>query len=89
MRLHRRAKIGHSFLATFLIQADFQIIGALRRKLSLLLLSEISNLDICLAHRAFSLNLAFGRYIDTTICALTRSRQVNEACVQRSLWTRY
>ena|SRR5271163_4796091 len=58
-------KFGHSFLAIFLMPADFRTIGELRRRLSRLLLSEISDLDLCFAHRAFPLNVAFGWYIGT------------------------
>jgi hypothetical protein len=56
-------KMIDSFLAIFLMQADFRTIGELRRILSVLFLSGISDLDLRLAHRACPLNPAFGRYI--------------------------
>jgi hypothetical protein len=62
-RLHRRAKMVDSFLEIFVMQADFRTVGELRCILSVLFLSGISDLDLCLAHRAFPLNPAFGQYI--------------------------
>jgi hypothetical protein len=77
--------IDHLFLAIFLMQADFRTIGEFRFKLPLLFLSGISDLDLCLAHRAFPLNLAFGRYIGIDHSGVHTPASSPRACVHRTL----